>query len=78
MDTITSKIETETERQMRERLERDYDRAQKSAAQYLQVLKILLKDAAEDPLVMSILDSYASSRAREILAQRSLEGCGWR
>jgi hypothetical protein len=78
MDMVTQKLEPETERALRERMEADYEHAQKATAQYFEVLRLHLKDLASDDLILSILDSYSASRAREILTLRALEGCGWR
>lgn len=78
MNTLTQKLEPEMELRLRERMEGDYESAQKATAQYREVLKTVLKERADDPLVLSVIDSYATSKAKEILALRSLEGCGWR
>jgi hypothetical protein len=77
MDMTTTKLEPETERRLRERMESDLAHAKEASTQYMEVLKVVLGDRASDPLLMSVIDSYSTSKAKEILALRSLESCGW-
>jgi hypothetical protein len=73
MDTTTI-LPPETEERLRRQMEATYANAREASAQYREVIKVYIKD----PMVLSIIESYSDARAKEILALRSLEGCGWR
>ena len=60
------------DRELRDMLEQDY-----LAAHEVREFRESLVRQRLSPLDMQLVDDYAEAKAREIMARRALEACGW-